>query len=248
MDNKQVSEIKLRNEQAECYDDIFFNTRGKYWINAQIKLVLHFLNLQKNQYILDAGCGTGIYSNEILKLKNNIYIDAIDFSDSEIQIFKNKLDSDDKEKVKMYVSDLLSFEYPELKYDRISLIEVLQHIPTFEKRLEIMKKLFNATKKNGCLVSLNYLWGGFIKPPHIKEDYNYNDKGLYRFAFTNDELESLFYESGFGKVKNIDILRAPYILRKFVPSKLSYFIERIFILSKVFGKRSKYVMTLGYKL
>lgn len=247
MNYQQELEIKLRNEQAKIYDDIFFKTRGKYWSSAQINIVLHYLNLKRNQYILDAGCGTGIYSTEILKRNKNILIDAVDFSDSEIRIFKNKLNPLEMKRVKMFISDLVNFDYPESKYDRIFIIEVLQHIPTLEKKKEIIKKLYSATKKNGFLLSLNYLWGGFIKEPQLKEEHSYNNTGLYRFAFTSSELTELFNQSGFSKVKNINILKTPFFMRKYVPPKLSYFIERAFILSGMFGKKSKYIMTIAYK-
>lgn len=247
MDNLQNKEIELRNEQANIYDDIFLKTRGKYWSRAQINLVLHYLDLKKNQKILDAGCGTGIYSTEILKKNENIKIDAVDFSESEIRIFKNKLSDIEKEKVKISVGDLLDFEYPESEYDRVMLIEVLQHIPDEKKRLEIIKKLYNSIKPNGMLITVNYLWGGFIKPPHIKEDFNFNNTGLYRFAFTDSDLNTLFNISGFSKTRNIKIIRTPYSIRKSFPDNYAFSLEHNFIRFNLFNSRAKYLLTIGYK-
>ncbi len=157
------------------------------------------------------------------------------------------MNSEKREKVILNICDLLDFNYQKSKYDRILLIEVLQHIPLHEKKIEIIKKLFEAIKKNGLLLSINYLWGGYIKPPQKKEDFNYDGTGLYRYAFTYDDIKNIFSKSGFKRIENIGIIRSPYLLRKVIPPIFSFIVERSLIELSLFNKRSKYLLTVGYK-
>ncbi len=244
MSNDQDQEIRLRDRESSGYDHFYFSSRGPFWSKAQIQSVLLHLHPKTRDRILDAGCGTGIYSLEIAKTPTELF--SIDFSSESIKILTEKIKKSNVTNIQCVVGDIAEYEFSKSYFDKAVSIEVIQHIPTHEKRVQALKNIFAALKPGGKLVTVLYRYGGWIKPPHPKEEFNHAGYGLYRYAFTAGDAAEIFTESGF-EVEHIGgVLNVPKKIKKRLPASLA-FIDyglSVFSFSKHLGR---YLIIVGRK-
>ncbi len=76
---------------------------------------------------LDAGCGTGVYTKELLERGYNV--DAFDGSPYAVDFLESELTSAQRAAFRAQVCDLFSYEPERGPYDLIIFSEVLEHIP-----------------------------------------------------------------------------------------------------------------------
>lgn len=117
--------------RAKEYDEWFYRT-GRYdrgleikqrWFNevAVLKRALHNVGVVNS--VLELACGTGIWTQELLKLGERIT--AVDASKEMIEINQNKLNAPNVEYRQL---DLFSWE-PDLEYDLVFFSFWLSHVP-----------------------------------------------------------------------------------------------------------------------
>jgi len=182
-------EIKIRDQEAEKFEQWYLK-KGRFFDWIEKKLILKNLNLSNNDIILDAGCGTGRITKEIAKKCKKVY--GVDFSPLSIK----ELEEKHIENIETFVSDLRkTFDQ---QFDKILSIQVIQHIPGSEQRLEVMRNFYKQLKPNGkCLVSV-YNYSPIFYPKLLKQGNFPN--GLYYFRFTPKEIKDLFEKSGFRNI------------------------------------------------
>ncbi len=154
MDSKTIQKIlkKVKKDYSVIACE-FSITRERIWNELNILVEKYAKDDQK---ILDIGCGNGrLFS--ILKDKNINYL-GIDNCQELIDIAKEKYKNFDKGK--FAVEDLLEMSFDK-EFDLIFIIAVLQHIPSEELRLRVLKKIKKALKPGGYLIMLN--WNLFQK-------------------------------------------------------------------------------------
>ncbi|MBX7150452.1 class I SAM-dependent methyltransferase [bacterium] len=217
-DLDQIREIALRDEQAVSYEDSFKRTRGSVGYKAQIAAIISFLSPRKSEAIIDAGCGTGIYTLALAQHVKKLI--SVDFSGRSIDILNQELTKKQITNVATIVSDLSSVEFGNELFDKAISIEVLQHIPSREKKIQVLKNICKALKPGGQLVICVYRYGGWISPPQPQEEFNHKGTGLYRFAFTETDCRELLEESGYQIVKKRGLFNLPKRIRKRLPDQL----------------------------
>lgn len=110
-----------------------------------LDLILEYLGKDlTGQKILDAGCGDGRMSFEISKKSGEIF--GIDYSKKAINFAKILAP-----KVKFLVSDIKKTPFATAFFDKIILVEVLEHIPPKEIP-SVLKELKRILKKNGEII------------------------------------------------------------------------------------------------
>jgi len=177
--------------------------------------VIDFAKKIKNgEKVLDLGCGNGRLLDE---LKEEVNYLGIDNSKNLIDIAKENYKK--KNTAKFKVSDIVDLEGLENKYDYIFLVAVLQHIPSKDLRIKVLKKIKKSLNKDGKLfVSVWNLVDNKKYKKKIKVScflnwlkgldkrdllfYWKNQKGekislRYYHAFTEKELKKLFLQAGF---------------------------------------------------
>jgi len=136
-------EKQLKKTDGKDYDLIL-----KVHYNIYPK-VLERISLNKNDKILDAGCGEGLLGKE-LKEKgyntSNIY--GFDYSEEGVKRAKQYY----KECIK---SDIYSLPYKDKEFDTIICIEVIEFLDEPEKAF---RELLRVAKKQVIIVSANYTW------------------------------------------------------------------------------------------
>jgi SAM-dependent methyltransferase len=243
----QVDEIRLRDDQATHYLDDIRKTRGEYWINAQVGLVLHHLKLRPGMEVYDAGAGVGMYSLEIAARYPAASIYAVDFSPGSVSILQEEARRAGHENVRVDVRDIVAYEPPPESFDRALTADVLQHLPGHDIRLHAVRNIYNALRPGGIFVTVNYRWGGWIAPPGAKEDHNYKGTGLYRYAFTELELAGLLREVGFRDVEGFGVMRIPRRLRHRIPATAAFGAEHLANRLGLFRENAQYAMAVGVK-
>ncbi len=108
-------------EIHEYYQTSFYGDKcGRYFRIANS--IISKMNITHNTYVLDYGCGTGIFSHYLFE-KYGCNIDAVDISKNEIENAKSAWQ---KDKVNWIVAE--NFDYPFEKYDIIISSQVIEHV------------------------------------------------------------------------------------------------------------------------
>jgi SAM-dependent methyltransferase len=160
--SSQDREIALRDKQADHYFDDINKTRGAYWVNAQVGLVLHYLRLAPKLEVYDAGAGVGIYTLKIAERYPDVEIYAVDFSPKSVQILSDEVGRRGYRNITTDVRDVIAYAPEPNSYDRALTADVLQHLPGHEARLTAVRNIYNGLKPGGIFVTVNYRWGGWI--------------------------------------------------------------------------------------
>lgn len=157
-------------------------------------IVLHALDLDPAQTVVDAGCGTGRTLEALLD--RAALVVGVDHSAASLQIARARVGESKRERLSLIESDLRSMPLDDATADRVLCLSVLQHMPTDEFRSQAVRELRRILKPGGVLVALAYRWLGHIR--RHKEGYFGTD--LYRYAFTVAEFGALLEDAGFGEI------------------------------------------------
>jgi ubiquinone/menaquinone biosynthesis C-methylase UbiE len=109
-----------------------------------------------NKIILDAGCGSGKYLEDIQSIASIYY--GIDLSDKQISIASTKVS--DKNKVKLICSDLTNAPLLDESIDLIYCTWVLGTILDVDKRNKVLDELKRVLKPNGEILLVDNNIGG----------------------------------------------------------------------------------------
>ncbi len=102
---------------------------------------------QKNDIILDVGCGVGEYLTLLDKAHS---VQGIDFSQEMISI------SNSKTKSPLYIGDATSLPFKNNSFDLVYCVGLLHHLKKPDKVYSSMKELARVSKRDVLIFDLNY--------------------------------------------------------------------------------------------
>ncbi len=142
---------KLIEQNKTIYEQIardFSVSRANIWPEFE-----YFKGyLQKNQDILDLGCGNGRLLVMLKDYQPN-YL-GIDFSAKLVEEAQKKWPD-----YSFKVADILDLSFLENKFDLVFLIATLHHIPSDRLRLKVLREVYSVLKPGGKLLMINWnLW------------------------------------------------------------------------------------------
>ncbi|MCM8788149.1 MAG: methyltransferase domain-containing protein [Candidatus Omnitrophica bacterium] len=140
----------------------------------------------KNKKVLDAGCGLGLITNELIKRKSDVY--GIDISKKSVEYLKNKFNSE-----KFMFSSVAKLPFKNDFFDLVIFTEVLEHIEK-KDQLTALRELYRVLKPKGFLVltTPNLLWRPFFKFLEIIKIRPYHGiENWYRIKKLKKTIESL---------------------------------------------------------
>lgn len=190
----QQVEQKMRNVQAANFDTWYIQDKGFWYNKTEIDSVVSLLACKKEDVILDAGCGTGRISIRIASQIRRLI--CVDFSIDSLLILQKKLPSGLYSKVHCITADLSKMPIRGNSFSKIVSVQVIQHIPSHEKRLSVLRSFHGLLQKGGHLVFTVFRWNGAV---WINKE-GYYAKKLYRYAFEADEIKTLVKEAGFDEI------------------------------------------------
>ncbi len=141
-DNIIVEKIKILYISLFGIPEIGFQIRSMYF-----KKILKSHLSQKNfKKILDAGCGIGVYSFLLAKTFPQAKITGIDIDKNKLKSCEDIANELKFKNAEFSYSDVLKL--PEIKYDLLVNIDVLEHVKNYELALN---NFYNALNKSGYL-------------------------------------------------------------------------------------------------
>jgi ubiquinone/menaquinone biosynthesis C-methylase UbiE len=182
---------QLFDEWPEAYDRWFTTPIGSLVRKYEAELMLDLLKPKQGEIILDAGCGTGIFTTDILSSGSQVI--GLDISLPMLIQAKKKL----KEyPFWIILADMLNLPFPGSSFDKVVSVTALEFV---EDAKGAIGELFRITKRGGCIVvaTLNSLspWASRRKA-EAKERHTIFEKAIFR---SPQELLSLASVEGVAK-------------------------------------------------
>jgi len=182
---------QLFDEWPESYDRWFTTPIGSLVKRYETELILNLLSPKQGEIILDAGCGTGIFSLDILS--SGAKVIGLDLSLPMLMRAEKKLKGFP---FQMVFADMLDLPFREGSFDKVVSVTALEFI---EDGKAAVGELFRVTKREGRIVAatLNSLspWA-LRRRVEAKERHSIFEKAIFR---SPDELRSLASAAGVVK-------------------------------------------------
>lgn len=181
-------------------------------------------NPKSGESILDAGCGYGSVTREILKRSKDkkLYCFLADSNHTQLLRAQEELtsiDSKHKSEVKFFIDNLIDTKFKENTFDSVIAKMVIHEIP-FKKQQQAIENAYRILKPGGKLIiwdmALDVNTQKFIQEIIRMKDklagFKTLEKNRYFLRF--DEIKTLLSNSGFSKVKNEYKIISPVITHK----------------------------------
>lgn len=143
MEEKKTRQIF--DEWPEKYDRWFTTPLGTLIKEYESQLIMDFLKPAPGELILDAGCGTGIFTIDILKRGSKVI--GVDISWPMLRRAQDKAREFYFEGV---LADMLSLPFSEGIFDRVLSVTALEFIADGKRAIQ---EMFRVTKKGGVIVA-----------------------------------------------------------------------------------------------
>jgi ubiquinone/menaquinone biosynthesis C-methylase UbiE len=180
--------VQLFDEWPEAYDWWFTTPTGSLVKKYETELILNLLSPKEGEIILDAGCGTGIFTLDILSSGSKVI--GLDLSLPMLMRAEKKLKG---YPLQMVLADMLKLPFPEGSFDKVVSVTALEFIKDGKAAVG---ELFRITKRGGRIVvaTLNSLspWA-LRRRVEAKERHSIFEEAIFRSA---DELRSLALAAG----------------------------------------------------
>lgn len=177
-----VQERKARDEQAEAYDRML---AIKFLDLFERPAYRRVLQNQKSYLLLEAGCGTGRFTNLFSEMANEVI--AADMSRDSILRNITRWTGKTQGTVHFVHTDLTHLPAKSRIFDTVAHVGVYEHIPSRELREQFIAHAQRTLKPGGMLLLSAYRYGGLTK---FFEKEGEHAGGIPFFRFTEDELKS----------------------------------------------------------
>lgn len=187
------------------------------WSRLVAPKFLDWINQGDNLTWLDVGCGTGVLSDTIFKLKNPKRIIGIDSSESHIQFAKEHFKMNDR--ISFLVSDAANLPLEDNSIDVIVSGLVLNFVADIKKAIAEFKRVCRNNGMacgyvwdySGKMEMMRYFWDAAIS---LSEDAFEKDEAV-RFPNCNaNKLRELFQSDGLSDVETT-IIDVPTVFKDF---------------------------------
>jgi ubiquinone/menaquinone biosynthesis C-methylase UbiE len=182
---------QLFDEWPEAYDRWFTTPIGSLVRKYEVELIMDLLKPKRSEIILDAGCGTGVFTLDIVSSGSRVV--GLDISLPMLIQAGNKLKGFP---CQIVLADMLNLPYPESSFDKTISVTALEFI---EDAKDAVGELFRVTKKGGYVVvaTLNSVSSWALRRrAQVKEKHTIFEKAIFR---SPDELCSLTSVEGVVK-------------------------------------------------
>ncbi len=140
----ESEKAQLFDDWPDRYDQWFTTPIGSLVKRVEWELILDFLRPARGDFLLDAGCGTGIFTMDMLSCGARVV--GLDLSLSMVRRAREKARSSP---LRILSADILRLPFPENSFDKTVSITALEFIPEGKKAVG---ELFRVTRKGGTVV------------------------------------------------------------------------------------------------
>ena len=174
---------ELFDEWPEQYDRWFTTPTGVLVRKYEAELILDLLRPGHGETLLDAGCGTGVYTLDLLA--SGAHVIGLDIS---LPMLGRLREKGGGRPLQIVLGDMLQLPFGDNIFDRVVSVTALEFI---EDGWGAVRELFRVTKRGGCIVAatLNSLspWASRRKAEAQKKKSIFTE-AIFR---SPDELRSL---------------------------------------------------------
>jgi ubiquinone/menaquinone biosynthesis C-methylase UbiE len=122
----------------------------QYRQSVKEKRVKDFVRKQNPKYLLDAGCGSGWFSFEMMRENTETIFYGVDISPFRINVLKEEAKKQALDgKIDACIANGESLPFPACSFDIVVMDEVLEHLQNPQKTLEEINFVL---RRNGCLI------------------------------------------------------------------------------------------------
>lgn len=156
----------LFDSWTDKYDRWFTTSSGRLLKKYETELLLELLYPQPGEKILDVGCGTGIFTEDVLDCGTTVV--GIDLS---LPMLKIALERTRDDAFSGLCSDMCALPFPDNSFDKVFSMTAIEFVADAEKAIAELNRV---TRKGGCIVvtTLNSL-----SPWAIERQKNARDGG-----------------------------------------------------------------------
>jgi ubiquinone/menaquinone biosynthesis C-methylase UbiE len=135
---------QLFDDWPDRYEKWFTTPIGSLVKRVEWELIYDFLRPGPGEFILDAGCGTGVFTLDMISCGARVV--GLDLSLSMIRRARQKARSSH---LRIISADILHLPFPENSFNKTASITALEFIPDGQKAV---KELFRVTRRGGTVV------------------------------------------------------------------------------------------------
>lgn len=146
-----MSSYEDYNRHAGTYD----HTRGPIGVEIIVGCLSDSSVPLPQQVLLDAGCGTGNYSQAMIDYVQNIA--AVDLNAAMLTRARSKFSENQQNRIKFYQSGIEQLPFDSQQFDALMVNQVLHHLNDdpasgYPRTLEVLKEFARVLKSGGVLV------------------------------------------------------------------------------------------------
>eukprot|EP00088_Acartia_fossae_P042631 TRINITY_DN4481_c0_g1_i1.p1 TRINITY_DN4481_c0_g1~~TRINITY_DN4481_c0_g1_i1.p1 ORF type:complete len:276 (-),score=72.18 TRINITY_DN4481_c0_g1_i1:141-968(-) len=182
------------------YEKIFGRTYVSVGGEYTTSMLTQKLDLQRNQKVLDIGCGTG-GSAFYMARRYEVDVHGVDLSTNMVAIatdYRTEMEAAVKHRVQFYVEDAVAMEYPKQFYDIVYSRDTILHI---KDKLGLFQSFNSTLKSGGKLLITDYCKGD---QAHSEEFIEYVKRRDYELH-TVKEYGNILQRAGFVDVEALDV-------------------------------------------
>lgn len=154
------------------------------------ELAFEFMNLQKDNRVLEIGFGNGLHFPEYFKLQPRLSITGVDFSRDMCEEAKtNNEDLITSKKLSLYCKDTTALPFSENQFDLVVALNVIYFLDPPEVHLTEIQRVL----RPGGLFLIGY------RPRHTVEHLAFTKQNF--ILYETDELTALLEKHNFEKVR-----------------------------------------------
>jgi ubiquinone/menaquinone biosynthesis C-methylase UbiE len=139
-----MEKAELFDEWPKKYDEWFTTPLGLLIKKYESELLLDLLRPACGEIILDAGCGTGVFTLDILSFETHVI--GVDLS---LPMLSRARQKTERYHFQAVLADISSLPFPEDTFDKVVSVTALEFI---EDGKRAMEELFRVVKKGGRMV------------------------------------------------------------------------------------------------
>ena len=171
------------------------------YARQRARVIMKYLNPKKGERILDAGCGIGYYSFELVT-KFCCNVNGVDIDLEDIELAKQIIKKTHVSNVEFSVCDISELKFDDETFDKVIFSEVLEHIAD---DINVLNELHRVLKPHGHLI---------LSTPHvdIMEEYTEQKPKIYkkplnikgghvRNGYSFESLSKMLNDTGFDVVE-----------------------------------------------
>lgn len=117
--------------------------------NAVVLPAIERLNIKSEHSVLEIGCGTGLMLDKICQISRSVI--GFDISKNSLEKYQGE--------AQVFLSDALSFDYSDYKFDRILMFSIAHYFPDFEYFKSVFDRATNSLSADGLFLIGDLLIG-----------------------------------------------------------------------------------------